>query len=423
MTEIITSFPKRPKWVNRQLIAASDLSAEQAWQDAQLSRLRRFAMGWGVVAGLEVEGLGDILSIAPGYGITAAGSEIYVPEEVILSDIFAQICEACGGDPHDCGNLDGGEGEEKAQTGWLMLKPVILESCPRATLPEGCEHPGSAFAYTRQGAGAIPAFECELPDPLQRQDPECDTVESYLGTEPVPLPKVEDDILPLAQITCLPGRIRQVDMSRRVKLLPMALMQVIVECCECHDEEVEPIEPGGGSEKPWDNPNDRDINDLIDSIVDAFPRGERDFGLQYGEIYTGEEVIGFTRARAPKKNLIIKSFAASLLVKDDDDLTALFKGQFDDIYADATGGGSTLGARRSGAVEARDLAKATVSDLWETGKTGYHAVQRKFGDLGMAEFSALRLTDLRRRLPDASAPELAAHYWMIQRAATIESDR
>lgn len=423
MTEIITSFPKRPKWVSRQLIAASDLSAEQAWQDAQLSRLRRFAMGWGVVAGLEVEGLGDILRIAPGYGITAAGSEIYVPEEVILSDVFAQICEACGGDWQDCGNLDGGEGVEEAQTGWLVLKPVILESCPRATLPEVCEHPGSAFAYSRQGAGSVPGFECELPDPLKRQDPDCETVESYLGTEPVPLPTIEDDILPLARVTCLPGRIRQFDMTRRVKLLPMAVMQDIVACCECHDEEVEPIEPGGGSEKPWDNPNEHDISDLIDTIVDAFPRGERDFGLQYGEIFTGGDGIGIPRTRAPKMNLIIKSFAASLLVKDEGGLTALSKGQFDEIYAEATGSGLTLGPRRAGAFDARDLAKAAVSDFWESGKTGYHAVQRKLGDLGMVEFSALRLTDLRRRLPDATAPELAALYWMIQRAATIERDR
>ena len=75
MENVIITAPKRPNWTDRQMIAAADLRAEQDWQDAQLSRLRRLALGWGVVAGLEVVRDGTGVRIEPGYGISAAGSE------------------------------------------------------------------------------------------------------------------------------------------------------------------------------------------------------------------------------------------------------------------------------------------------------------------------------------------------------------
>jgi len=338
MTEIITSFPKRPKWVNRQIIAASDLTAEQAWQDAQLARLRRFAMGWGVVAGLEIEWEGNALRISPGYGITAAGSEIYVPEGVVLTDISEQSSKACGVGSGRCDTPEKRKDNDAGQTAWLVLRPVVLESCPRPTIPEGCEHPGSSFAYSRQGSGSVPTFLCDLDDALQVTGPDCEKVQSYMGKRPVPLPSVEDDILPVAMVSVHPRGISDVDISRRVRLLPMSVMQHIVECCDCGKVEEDPTDPIENDdvvldiERPWDRPEIARIDNLVDTIEDAFPKGAGSFDQTFEDIFSDGLPGSRLMADRAASSLFLQSFAASLLVKTNQDLEDLSKGDARSVY-------------------------------------------------------------------------------------------
>lgn len=415
MTDIITSFPKRPNWTNRQRIAAADLKAEQDWQDAQLSRLRRLALGWGVVAGLEVEGFGNQLRIKPGYGITAAGSEIYLGGEADVKEVFENFCKACGGTENACGDPKPNS-ENGPITGWLVLKPAILESCPRPTVPEGCSHPGSDFAYSRKGAGVEIGFLCELPERLWRQEPDCARLESYLGTVPVLVPGIDDDVLPIAQITVLSGSVRSIDMDGRQRLLPLWALQGILGCCECHDAEQEPpVDPPVVIETPWDKPSDEPIGTLVETIADALPGGDKDFELTFQEIFAEEGSLLSWESKTKAASLVTKSFAASLLVMDEAMLSSLEAGDFDAVFSGKEGLRlkSKLPDWAGG-----ELAKMPLGEAWESGETNYHMVVEQFGDLTVGQLKNMSATEIGKQF--GLDPMLVAPlYWLQQRATTI----
>lgn len=415
MTEIITSLPKRPNWTDRQRIAAADLQAEQAWQDAQLTRLRRFALGWGVVAGLEVEAFGNQLRINPGYGVTAAGSEIYLAATADLNEVFEKVCTACGGTDGSCADPEP-RGEGEPITGWLVLTPTALDSCPRPTVPEGCAHPGADFAYSRRSAGVEVGFLCDLPDGLWRREPDCAWLRGFLGTVPVPMPGIEDDILPIAQVTVVPGLVGGIDMTGRQRLLPLWALEGLIACCDCLDDtEDEPDEPPVEIETPWDKPHDEPIGALIETIPDALPGGEADFDLSFKEVFAAQNGPMERLRRAKPTSLVTKSFAASLLVMDQAGLTALGKGEFDEIWASL--GRFDARAKRPDWADG-DLAEMPIGAAWRSGKTNYQVIADRHGDLTPGDLKGLTLSEISQVVGEA--PALAgALFWLRQRAATI----
>lgn len=82
---------RRPSYVEGQLLTADDLSDEQSYVRARLSRRNRALHGAGVVSGLEVSidrsGApdGDRLHVEPGLAFDARGEEIAVPDRQLLA--------------------------------------------------------------------------------------------------------------------------------------------------------------------------------------------------------------------------------------------------------------------------------------------------------------------------------------------------
>lgn len=398
MIELIKNTPKRPKWTDRQQISAADLTAEQDWQDTQLVRLRRLMLGWGVVAGLEVKTSGNSLQINPGLGVTTAGGEIYLQEAINIEEVFELLCDACGKTEDHCAEpiLENTEIRERAPfkqfSGWLILRPKVLESCPRPTIPQGCSHPGSDFAYSRQINGLEPYFVCTLKAEFQRPEPDCKLVERYLDESTVPMPDLADDFLPIARLIVRSKTEIHVDMSKRRKLIPLSVLQDIVSCCECDTET--PIieeEPDIGDGNPWGNPSNALIKDLVGSIQDALPKVffevTDSFDLKFADI--------FETGNASTSGL--KSFAASLLVKDKIGLKNFAINNYDEIYK---GFWKTGGTRTAPTILINDthflgvkLTPGTkLSDAWTSKQTGYHLLVKNFGDKRVGEIEG-RITD------------------------------
>lgn len=416
---ILTETPLRPKWTDRQRISAADLTAEQLWHDAQLSRLRRLALGWGVVAGLEVRGMANTLTIRPGYGITAAGSEVYLPSELSVTDVFERLCTACGTVGNICSAPNPATGQNPPITGWLVLKPVLQESCPRPTVPEGCAHPASAMAFSRQGSALEVVFLCELPENLQRQDPDCASAEAYLDRRPVPMPEIGDDILPLAQVTTVSGRLGAVDMDRRKRLLPLSVLQDVVACCSCHEDEGETPTPPDPGTKPWDLPSEFTFGELIETIHDAFPTPEVVFDKSIEDIFASRRAVA--AVSIDPTDVLAKSFAASLLVHNRTSLIAFEEGRFDDVYAGYLTDGNTSRAALMRAAVTLPSVDQTVQAIWEQEMTGYHEITRDHPTRGPADIIGRSMTEIREKFGEASTEALAALFWIAQRAEMIEA--
>ncbi|KGK41935.1 hypothetical protein LH51_10980 [Nitrincola sp. A-D6] len=414
---------------DRQLIAAADLTAEQRWQDAQLMRLRRLALGWGVVAGLEVSAKGDGIVIAPGYGITAAGSEVYLPDKFYWSGLPKRIAKTCGDGSNPCSDPTERKTEGSPASGaWLVLVPQPVESCPRPTVPEGCAHPGSAFAYTRQGMGLIPELRCELPEHLLRQLPDCKRVKAFLEDAPVPMPEIEDDILPLAWISCDKKEQVAIEMERRRKLLPLSLLQDMISCCNCTEPvmpdpepEPEPIpEPKPDVGSAWENPHSSPIGRLIEQIEDALPDGSRDFELSFAEIFAEDRRFEVFRRNVKSDSEIRRNFAASLLVHDKDTLSHYLSGNHTALLK-AIGSGNLL-SRGEIPVSGRQD-KLTLAVVWQRGKHGYASVQSEYFDVTGKELARLEPASIAERFEQVSFADIAALDWLRRRIIDLSEDR
>jgi hypothetical protein len=415
MADIISPVPLRPKWADRQLIAAADLTAEQRWQDAQLMRLRRLALGWGVVAGLEVSAKGDGIIIEPGYGITAAGSEVYLPDQFYWADLPKRIAKTCGDGSNPCSDPTERKVEDSPASGaWLVLVPRPVESCPRPTVPEGCAHPGSAFAYTRQGMGLIPELRCNLTDQLLRETLDCKRIKAFLENTPVPMPDIEDDILPLAWISCDEKEQVVIDMRQRRKLLPLSLLQDLITCCDCGeavtpdpDPEPEPEpEPGPA----WDKPTRSRLDQLIDQIADALPRGAEDFERSFADVFSRDSMLSFSRLNTSSSTEVLRRFAASLLVSSKVTLDHYLSGDHAALL-EALAREESL-SRGSELMRER-LENLSLAEVFQRGKHGYALVQSQYPDVLGKELLALDgPTTLAKRFDKTDFSGIAALDWL-----------
>ncbi|MEL7097515.1 MAG: hypothetical protein AAGM84_01680 [Pseudomonadota bacterium] len=442
MLKPIPTKPDRPKWTDRQRIGAADLTAEQVWQDEQLQRLRRMALGWGVITGFDVEAEEGALRLGRGYGLTAAGSEVYLPETVVIEDLAKAICTRCG-EGDSCAIVDKETGREGPVTAWLVLRPERAESCARPTVPEGCVHPGSAFAYSRMGVALVPEIMCTLEDSLVRPEIDCERVQSYLDAAEVPWPEQTADVLPVAEIACEDGTIIEVSTARRRKLLPLTALQDVVACCDC-DATASPVEEpdtpdtdpdnGGdtGPRSPWLDPGDALIGELIGDIFGAFPDDRNLKVLTVADVFgtATDTARGFTLSvlapRSSGASPEAKAFVASLFVATEAGLALYRAEDWTGVLAEATEGQGDRGffsaARSSGpwfeGRSAKDLARLTVREAVAEGFGGYEELSAALGDQSGADWSGKPMGDILGQVDDLPFAAQAAAIWMFFRLDT-----
>lgn len=209
----------RPRFFDRQLLAAADLALEQGFGDRRFALFRANVIGWGVAAGLRLdiqpaqdgEG-GARLTVSPGYGLTPLGTEVYLDEPVTFDDIATLVRGQCCGGAHDCTDVtpaaaapsayeialearrraaaeaaaiaagqpaggtaptetppitangadDAGDATCRA---WVVARPAPQAGALRPSMPEGCGHPGNAMKPSRTCGGARIDIVCALTAP------------------------------------------------------------------------------------------------------------------------------------------------------------------------------------------------------------------------------------------------------------------
>lgn len=92
----MTVFLERNIYFAGQVLGPDDFQREQAYFIARLRRHNRFAHGWGVVRGLEVQVHNGRLRISPGLAIDCEGNELELPV-VFEGDLSGQTmpCWVC----------------------------------------------------------------------------------------------------------------------------------------------------------------------------------------------------------------------------------------------------------------------------------------------------------------------------------------
>lgn len=249
-----------PVYFDRQIILADDLNLDRAARNAELMRMRRLLHGWGVVAGLIPAVRERDLIISPGYGVTRTGAEVYLPEQMTIPNILARLWACCGAEDDPCAispektAVPGKAGPEtEGITGWLIARPHVKKSAPRAGLPEGCDHPANSSSWSRDCHNISIELWCDLPESLIPKPADCKTITSLLCQQPMPmLPmpvfSAEDDFLILGRIRDT-GRSPVFDPAGRRALLPMSLLQDWLLSCGCQNRDAKD-EPGKTDDSP-----------------------------------------------------------------------------------------------------------------------------------------------------------------------------
>jgi hypothetical protein len=240
---------KRPVHQDRQVLRASDLTLEQAAQDAMLARARRYLHGWGIVGGLVPQVAADgVVTITPGYGVTPTGAELWLPQPAVLAGAAASLSACCGPGPAGCDAVDAA-GTAAASvtvptttvTGWLVARPASIDAEPRPGVPQDCAHPATALLPSRRCGGVDFVILCELPPIHQPGAPDCEKISPFVCGTPndpaQPLPweppaGVDDDFLVIAQLTAVGGNL-SANLSSRRRLWPVALIQEWITACLC----------------------------------------------------------------------------------------------------------------------------------------------------------------------------------------------
>lgn len=341
--ELVPVLPKRPLWTDRQLIAAADLKAEQGWQDAQLARLRRYALGWGVVAGLEVIYTEDgALQIGPGYAVSPLGHEVYLAEALTWEEIKAALLAACL--PEYCGSCDDPRGLPDAVTevsyeAWIVVRPDLVQSCPRPLIAEGCGNAGNAWALSRQSGALKFEVVCALEAGLLPDARPCPEVQALFAGGVVPMPPDLPDMVPLAHIGFTVFGIESITMATRRRLLPLSEVQAALTCCDCQTPvpvtptpvEPTPVEPPASV---WKDPLSHRFTELFAESAGFFPDPVRDPSRSVASVFA-------TRGTPPLGRFIkdpLEAFVAAAVVVTEADLALWQAGDFAKIVTTAAKG-------------------------------------------------------------------------------------
>ena len=279
-----------PVYSDRQVVRASDLTLDRESHEAALARMRRLLHGWGIVSGFVPrvpEGEIDVLKLSPGYAVAPSGAEVFLPQEVTLTDLVDRIMKLCGPAEPDCGDITE-EAQAKAKAAraaasatvgaWLIARPAFDPTDPRPGVPEGCENPGNMQLPTRHCHMIRLELLCTLPKEKILPQPRCAAVTPYIcadvetgQTVPYPYPSdpggVDDYVVigylrlvrktedALTHVKFLGFGVEPILEHRRF-VLPNAVLQDWMQACLCPilrkkpDETDTPANPGGGS-RPW----------------------------------------------------------------------------------------------------------------------------------------------------------------------------
>jgi hypothetical protein len=290
-----------PLYADRHVLRAEDLTLDRAGHDAELARMRRLMHGWGAVTGLVPVHTEGALVVTPGYGVTPAGHEVFLPGPLVAERLAEHVVACCGPGGGDCELPPEGEteplGEGVTVTAWILVRPAQTPGDLRTGVPEGCAHPVSTLLPSRSCGSIVLELACDLPDSHVREPTTCAALTALIcgggdiPPAPVLLPlAAEDDALVLGRVVVADGQ-PTVDLDGRHRLLPLAVVQDWLVACVCPDvrerldaepepepePEPPPEEPGGGR-----GPRGRPWLDFLDRLrVNGFqirpeePRGPR----------------------------------------------------------------------------------------------------------------------------------------------------
>ena len=238
-----------PLYVDRHVVTAEDLTLDQTRRDAELVRLRRHLLGWGIVFGLvPVLSEGEVsvrhsdprLVVSPGYGVTPSGAEVYLREPLVVEEIAERIRAGCGPGRGGCELPETIRPRPEGQvTGWVVARPVEQGSRAMAGVPAGCQHPAQTLTPSRSCHGVALELVCSLPSSHQTASRGCEELRTVLwGGDvlppqlplPVPDPRPEDDVLVIAGIT-VGDDLVTLDLVDRRRLLTMSMLQEWVLTC------------------------------------------------------------------------------------------------------------------------------------------------------------------------------------------------
>ena len=240
-----------PLYFDRQVVRASDLTLDRDSHDQELARMRRLLHGWGIVAGLDVLLDGDKLSVGRGYGITPTGAELYLDARLDVGDLAALIWSCCGPGARDCTAIDEDEIrrlatkiEVPSASAWLVARPTRHLGEPRAGVAAGCQHPANnAQLPTRACEGVQLELLCSLAPPHILEPASCSDLSQLVcqqsGQGFLTMPEAYDEplsYLVLARLTSHfinGGRTVALELVNRKTLLPLAVLQQLLQVCLC----------------------------------------------------------------------------------------------------------------------------------------------------------------------------------------------
>lgn len=229
-----------PLYFDRQLVRADDLTLDRSSHAQELARMRQFLHGWGIVAGFEMdlESEQGTLQIAPGYGVSPLGREIYLTKRLEIKAIADHVRKGCSGVRTGCDEVNPEKiGIPVDAQAWIIARPEAWESDPRPGRPEGCGHPANGLSPARLCAGVSIDLVCALPESHHCQPADAEALWPYIAsfktcgprdlTETLPLPEPinpEDDYVVLASIL-VHGEQPILDWRDRRVLLPTEVLQ------------------------------------------------------------------------------------------------------------------------------------------------------------------------------------------------------
>lgn len=244
-----------PLFFDRQIVRAEDLTLDRTSRDAELARMRRYLHGWGIVAGLVPSLAKDALVVSPGYGVTPAGHEIFLPAPLRVPGAVGARVEACCGDGgRDCAlpAEDRREPVPGETTAWLVARAAPEEAAPRPGVPAGCRHPAMSLMPSRTCDGVAVGLTCSLPELHRPPAAACaDLTRLVCGSgdgpsDPVPMPPeatVAEEYLVLGRLEVHGKGVTRLLLDDRRRLLPLSVMQDWITSCGCDHAHRVPEEP------------------------------------------------------------------------------------------------------------------------------------------------------------------------------------
>ncbi len=235
-----------PLYFDRQIVRASDLNLGRESRNAELDRMRRYALGTGIVAGLTLE-LGEKgVVLTGGYGVSPSGNEVFLEKDLLLEDLDEAIKELCPDDSDACA-LDEVE-ETGVRSAWLLIRPTLAEAEKRPGVSDDCGHPANVLRPARACHTVEVVLLKDLPETMKQTVLTCEDRNPFLcfgkAVPNIEIPAAYDphtDLLVLGRVS-ISEEGPDIEMIERRRLLPLQLMQEWLTACLCNQEPTEDLD-------------------------------------------------------------------------------------------------------------------------------------------------------------------------------------